>query len=263
MTPSRTATERGTECLPPSRRRSRRSSRPCRGSSARCSMPPRSPASRSRPASRPRSRSSPCPMASRRSTGSWRSISCGRPRCRGASSSATRSCGARSSSRRRAAGSSRPTPGPRPRWRRGAPRPRSARTTSSTPRARATSWPSRCSWRPGRRRRRELRLSLRTGSRRRCGCCRPRTASGRWTFGSTSHGRCARSVSSSAAARRSWRRWHCFPPMRWRGGSTSPRAVRRSSIGSAGTRRPMAVWRAPGTSCPIARRRRQPRCRSS
>ncbi len=49
----RTATERGTGCRPPSRRRSPRSSRPCRGSSARCCTPPPSPASRSRPASQP------------------------------------------------------------------------------------------------------------------------------------------------------------------------------------------------------------------
>ena len=160
------------------------------------------------------------PTGSRRSTGSWRSISCVRPRCRGASSSATRSCAARSSSRRRVAGSSRRTPGPRPRWPPAAPRRPSARTTSSTPRAQATRRRSRCSWRQARRRRRVLRPSLPTGSKRRCGCCRPRTASGRWMFGSTSPGRCARSASSSAAGRRSWTRWHCFPPTRRRAGST-------------------------------------------
>ena len=74
--------------------------------------------------------------------------------------------------------------------------------------------------RRARRRRRALRPSLPTGSKRRCGCCRPRTASGRWTFGSTSPGRCARSASSSAAGRRCWMRWRCFPPTRWRAGSS-------------------------------------------
>ena len=67
-------------------------------------------------------------------------------RCRGASSSATRSCAARSSSRRRVAGSSPLTRAPRPRWPRAAPQPPSAPTTSSSPRARATRTPSRCSW---------------------------------------------------------------------------------------------------------------------
>ena len=220
VTRRRAATERETGFLPPSPRRSPRSSRRCRGRSARCWMPPPSPASRSSPASRPRSPSCPRPTGSRRSTGSWRSISCVRRRCRGASSSATRSCAARSSSRRRVAGSSRPTPGPRPRWLRGAPQRPSARTTSSTPRARVTSRPSRCSCARARRRRRALRPWLPTGSKRRCGCCRRRTASGRSTFASTSPGRCARSVSSSAAGRRCWMRWHCFPPTRWRAGSS-------------------------------------------
>ena len=79
-----------------------------------------------------------------RSTRCWRSISCARPRCRGASSSATRSCAARSTSRRRAAGGSRLTRARRPRWPRAAPTPPSAPTTSSSPRARATRTPSRC-----------------------------------------------------------------------------------------------------------------------
>ena len=58
---------------------------------------------------------------------------------------------------------------------------------------RATRRRSRCCWRPARRPRRARRRRPRTGTRRRCGCCRRATASGRSRCGSRSRGRCARS----------------------------------------------------------------------
>ena len=175
---------------------------------ARCSRRRRSPASRSTPALAGEvAELDQAAGARRRSTSCSTATSSARPRFRGASSSATRSCAARVyesiGGGSRLAAHARAATGLAARGARGR-RARPPRRAGGRPGRRGGGrGPAR-----GRRRRRRhgRRRSRRAGSTAPCGCCPTAIASARSRSGSRSPRRCARSASSSAAARSCWRR---------------------------------------------------------